>query len=175
MRIETVFRGYKVHYSENRDNWACHDLDVEAATLSKLKEKINAVLLKSRKASSIELLYLESTHSGGEAILCKAIDHKSKKDSRRIDGDLKVFDRHSIGVMLTRRGNERASKQWVAIGDLYLDTPENLQAIQIYQNALRAAKRAREEADRARKRIDCVTIEDLQDLIRACHPESPEE
>lgn len=40
-RIEVEHQGFTIIYGENSDRWECYALDLEAATLSKLKTKIN--------------------------------------------------------------------------------------------------------------------------------------
>lgn len=49
MTIETEYRGYRITYSENGDEWTCYDIasgrGATTLTLSKMKARIDKYLL----------------------------------------------------------------------------------------------------------------------------------
>lgn len=172
MSIETAHRGYTVRFSENEDNWRCYDLDLENASLAKLKEQIDKLLLKVRKESAVDVLIVGSEYSS----------HFTVTEGRAIDAKI-GYERHrsgytgqetkeptrkvSLGIFSNRRGGDRGGKSFYPISDVSLPTPEVYAAVAEVERLRKIAKAAEEAVRAAVRAIPRISEEDVAGLIRA--------
>lgn len=175
--LTTEHRGYTIRYTESADEWRCFDLDVDAPTLTKAKEKINALLLKHRKAAALDVLIVSARHRSLSIIEGKAMDHKTRRQTRRNPetGRYDPFREHQIGVMAQYRGNKRPSKDFVTLDDLALPTPEVYAAIEKCRDSERRLKAAQQDYDACLKAIPRLTEEDIAGLIASCRPDTEDQ
>jgi hypothetical protein len=104
----TKYRGYEICYSEDADNWQCRALDLEGATLSKIKVKVAKIDADSRKIDNLKVFILGSWSS----------DVKSRLA-------MSWADKSHVWIV----GNGRRAKE--NIQSIVLDTFENRAAIQM--------------------------------------------
>ena len=171
MSIETAHRGYTVRFSENEDYWRCYDLDLENASLAKLKEQIDKLLLKVRKESAVDVLIVGSEHSSHFSVTeGRAIDAKVGFERQRssYSGDAKEPIRKvSLGIFSNRRGGDRGGKSFYPISEISLPTPEVYAAIAEVERLRKIAKAAEEAVKAAVRAIPRISEEDVAGLIRA--------
>lgn len=75
--IKVTHQGYDINYSENEDIWRCWDLNVEAASLSKAKQKINKIVANALKNMDIEC-YLLSRYGGSDIEIARITSRDAK-------------------------------------------------------------------------------------------------
>ena len=169
--IQTEHRGYTVRYSENEDNWRCYDLDLEDASLAKLKERIDKLLLKVRKESAVDVLIVGSEHSSHFSVTeGRAIDAKVGFERQRssYSGDAKEPIRKvSLGIFSNRRGGDRGGKSFYPISDVSLPTPEVYAAVAEVERLRKIAKAAEDAVKAAVRAIPRISEDDVAGLIRA--------
>lgn len=102
--ITTEHNGVEIKYSDNRDLWICPDLDLEAATLSALREKINKVQADARRVNV--------------PVICLGYYGATIEFA----GTATLIDRDG-GVWVTRNKGKRRSK--MSRDRVLADTPEN--------------------------------------------------
>lgn len=169
--IQTVHRDYAIRYSENEDNWRCYDLDLEDASLAKLKERIDKLLLKVRKESAVDVLIVGSEHSSHFTVTeGRAIDAKVGFERQRSSYSSEAKEpirKVSLGIFSNRRGGDRGGKSFYPISDVSLPTPEVYAAIAEVERLRKIAKAAEEAVKAAVRAIPRISEEDVAGLIRA--------
>lgn len=169
--IQTEHRGYTVRYSENEDNWRCYDLDLEDASLAKLKERIDKLLLKVRKESAVDVLIVGSEHSSHFTVTeGRAIDAKVGFERQRSSYSSEAKEpirKVSLGIFSNRRGGDRGGKSFYPISDVSLPTPEVYAAVAEVERLRKIAKAAEEAVRAAVRAIPRISEEDVAGLIRA--------
>jgi len=166
--ISTEYRGYTVQYSENADLWNCPDCGiVDQPTLSKVKERINAMHLKLRKASAMPCFEIagEVTYSGAKvrALEGTIIEYIGPKKARYGYPE----ETHSVAVVSQRPNRDAKSRQEVYLQNLAPDTPEVRAQIAAADALGQIAHEAAEAFRAAVRAIPRVQIEDIADLIKA--------
>lgn len=168
--LETEYRGYKISFSENAENWSCFDIEYSHEKLSKVKERIDRLHLQLRKASSVDCLVMENSHhdTGTAFHEGKIVDYLGVVRSQRPG----TFERvntgpvvdHKVAVVSARRG-DKASRRTQNLSEAFApEAAEMLPAI-LEQQAI--IKRARDEIQRIRKAMPRIQFDQLADLVRA--------
>jgi hypothetical protein len=174
--LKIEHRGYAIRYAQNSDTWTCRDLDVDAPTLTKAKDAVNALLLKHRKAAALSVVVLGQPHAGGY-VEGRAIDHKSRPQIRheklgpRATSTLR-FTEHLLGVMSVRHGDARPGKSFIRLCDLAPPTDEVFAAIKAHATLLHAVKKLESQARKAHAAIPRVSEPDIAALVASCLPET---
>jgi hypothetical protein len=167
--IETEYRGYRIIYSENQDEWTCHDAGdgIRHAKLTGIKAKIDAMLLAERKRGATACL--EISGYGMECIMlvdATVIEYLGPIQER--DGYAsrwKPITDHKVAVMSRRRGSEKASRREERLSGLAQDTAEARDA---WAEAMRLHKiymDARKAYEAAVKAIPRLTLGDVMPLV----------
>lgn len=139
MSLETTHAGYQIHYSENDDLWRCWELDLDAPSLSALKNKINQWDAKARRLSNIPVLIL------------------SQYDRKPSRGTATMIDRDG-GVWCavetaTRHHGVKSERKKLKPESLILDNPEGRSAIAELQRLAKIEDEAREAVKAARDKL----------------------
>lgn len=118
--IETTYRGYRIHYSENEDVWRCSDLNAEAVTLTALKQKMSRLILKARKES-------------GAGIPALHLGHSKVYEPVEIVGRAGVgWDRKTPSVWYMGPGTDgKVTRQKAMITDFVAPTAEDTAALEV--------------------------------------------
>lgn len=173
MVIETEYKGYRILYNDNSDEWSCSDLDVSDPALSKVKAKIDKILNSRRKLESVSAFYLRTdskpfTVSLTDATVVEYLGPNVVNDynvTRLPSGaSPKVQRGHKIAVMVGLDG-ERASRRNMPLSHLVADTPETHAAIKVAQDAGAAAKAADAEYRAAVAAIPRLTTDQIAGLV----------
>lgn len=167
MTIETSHRGYKITYSENMDEWSCYEAGdgFSAPTLTKLKEKIDRMLLSERRAAAIHCLEINGIlPTFVEATLIEYIGPRIERDyygskPARLTG-------HTVAATANRSGSSKASRREMLLSSFAPDTREVHAAIceasVAYQQKVAAEKAYKTAYDA----IPRMSVEQIADLVR---------
>lgn len=156
--IETEHRGYKIRYAENQDVWRAYALDVEGATLTAVKRKIDAIDRKARSTESIPVFKV-GYRGALEAGVITAKVGKSAT-GRHIYWDAKD------AVWFVNTGTKSRSR--VELSDLIEDTPENRARLDDYVRACNEIKVLEARAIGIRDAIPRMSM----DAVPAADPET---
>jgi hypothetical protein len=175
MTLETTHRGYTIRYSENQDKWWSHDAgdDMEAETLTKLKEKIDRMIAKAKKATAVHFLVLDSDMSGRKTFMTEAkmtgylgpkIGNKTGYSSEK---EVKGHNVEAVYVS-TRWGrpDEKAARRSASLDTCCPDTPEVHAALAEANRLGRLARQAGEDYRKAVAAIPRMTLEDIDHLVK---------
>ena len=152
--IETEHNGYVIAYAENQDVWRCWGLELEAKTLSALKNKINKVSSDARRLDNVEAIDLSETWGKPKPVkivMLAGVDYMKKPQAWII----------KTAINPSRFRGEKDQRQKVALENLVLDTPENQKLLSAYLTKQEAVRAAQEEANKAKAAIPRVTLADL--------------
>ena len=170
MTIETEYRGYRITYSENGDEWACYDIasgrGATALTLSKMKARIDKYLLGVREDASVACLELQS-YGRTEPIEVTIIEYLGPKiEGGGYSGKPYHVASQQVATMGARHGKERQSRRETDLSKCVPLGPET-------DAALAEARRLGEimlDAENAYKAavaaIPRVTIDQIDELIK---------
>lgn len=168
MTIETEYRGYKIIYSENGDEWRSFEAGdgMAAPTLSKLKEKIDRLALSERKAASFRCLEF-SEYQGFKVIETNIIEYLGPvMDGGGWSHKPRYIARQKVASVSVRRGKDRATRRETDLSVFLHDTPEVRAALGELERLHRAAEEARRAYDEAREAIPRVTVADIDALVK---------
>jgi hypothetical protein len=168
MSITTEYRGHKIMWSDNTDEWTCYDLSDKVRSspkLSVIKDAIDRLYLAERKAAGTPCWEL-SQHSNARypAQIIEYLGAKTESSWTRGKPDTV---KHKIAVVATRNGNERPSRREAYITELAPLGPETDAAWQVYAGAVaerKAAEKRERDAYAAIPRIDLEAISKLVEL-----------
>jgi hypothetical protein len=175
MTLETTHRGYTIQYSENQDKWWSHDAGdgMEAETLSKMKDKIDRMIAKSKKATAVHFLILDNDQSGRKTTLTEAkmtgyigpkVVNKTGYSSE------KVVKGHSVEAVYVSsrwgRPDEKAARRSTGLDNCCPDTPEVHAALADANRLGQLARQADEDYRKAVGAIPRMTLEDIDHLVK---------
>lgn len=164
--IEINYRGYKLYWSDNRDMWCCHEAGdgIESQSLLKLKEKIDVLNRRDRKAAATPCYELNE-HSAKiiEAEVIQYLKPRIHRSYYKADEEPEI--EHRVAVVARRRGNERASRREMAMKALMPETPEALAAFKLFERCKQIEKAAQEISMIAWKAIPRLQPADIQKLV----------
>ena len=175
MALETSHRGYAIRYSENEDKWRSYEAGdgMEAETLSKLKDKIDRMIAKQKKETSINFFVLEGDHSRlvnslTEAKMTAYVGPEMKNKS--YSSTEKVVVGHKVEAIYVasnwgKRG-EKAARRSIGLNDCCLDTAEVHAAVAEANRLGTIAKQAAAAHHNAVKAIPRMTLADIESLVK---------
>lgn len=164
--IKIEHRGYTIRFNENADEWTCSEADYYSSpSLSKVKAKIDKMLLDVRKASSVTVF--EISHGFGrmsryESKLTEFVKTKHDKDWR---GNA-LPPSHIVASVAARDGTKKPARREMKLSDMMPDTPEAHAAYAACETLFREAKAAEKRAIAAFDAIPRVTLDDIRALVR---------
>ena len=146
-RIEVEYGGFKIVYGDNDDLWHCYALNLDAKTLSSLKEQIGKVLTEARKVGNRPVLRISTGYNAGfEAGVLMRLDASG------------THDKQPAGwVTFVKPKSGAAERRKIALSELADDTPENRSTVKSYLKRLSELRQMREAADDTIARIPRIT------------------
>ncbi|MFU1607358.1 hypothetical protein ACM25O_13315 [Sulfitobacter pontiacus] len=172
MSLRTQYRGYTIHYAENRDSWDCSDCGVSESSLGKAKSKIDSLHLKLRKSSAVDAYEISRNESEREfsvkATEARIIDYGKPRIQRSGYGEnRKEYVEERVFSMAVRHGNGKASRSEQPLNGLAPVTPEVHAAIDEANRLGVIAHAAVKEFRAAARAIPRLKLEDITGLIEA--------
>jgi hypothetical protein len=175
MTLETTHRGYTIRYSENQDKWWSHDAGdgMEAETLSKLKEKIDRMIAKGKKATAIHFLVIDSDSSLRKTALTEAkmtgylgpkiVNKTGYSSEKEVRG-------HSVEAVYVSerwgRRDEKAARRSTGLDNCCPDTPEVHAALAEANRLGLLARQADADYRKAVAAIPRMTLADIDQLVK---------
>ncbi len=153
--LGTTHRGFDIRYSENEDVWRCYDIDVDGATLSAVKRKIDRHIAESRKAERMPAIEIPHSSFFGEEVVEVLVT--AIADKRRLSSKDKVW----VTPASKRRRRDKDRYQ-IEIGSLAPETPEARTLIVVWRTAVAALRRAEKAEERAKAAIPRLRPSDLR-------------
>lgn len=167
MSLTTEYRGYTIRFSENEEVWRCADIRFDHAKLNKVKERIDDLHRKLRKASALPCLIVSNRWSSVEAREGTIIEYIGPKTTRSWSDGEKVVG-HQVAVMSTREINERPGREIMQIEELVpADDPAAWAKIEEARAIAAQIKALEEDLNAAVKAIPRLSIEAIPNLIKA--------
>lgn len=172
MSISTEHRGYTIRYDENQDSWGCYDCGVDEPTLSKAKDKIDAMHLKLRKKSALACFEIVRPNVEGHRAPvftlreAKIIDYLGEEQKRSWMSSQPGETFHQVASVAKRTG-DRAARAKTPLHQLVKDCPETHEKAAEIQRLAEEAHRARVALDAAIRDLPRVQIEDIAGLVEA--------
>ena len=175
MTLETTHRGYTIRYSENQDKWWSYDAgdDMEAETLTKLKEKIDRMIAKAKKATAVHFLILNIDILGRKTLMTEAkmtwylgpkIGNKTGYFSE------KEVKGHNVEAVYVSshwgRPDEKVARRSASLDTCCPDTPEVHAALAEANRLGQLARQADEDYRKAVAAIPRMTLEDIDHLVK---------
>lgn len=155
-RIETDYQGRAIHYAENQDVWKCESLELEAKTLTALKNKMGKLLADDRRVNARPVLIMaqdyDATIKTGNVVL---LTEKGKSAWVMVDAGEEWW-----------RGAKRpvTKRMKFAISQLMDPTPENYAAIEEAKRVAKEAQAMAQKAREMRQAIPRLSLEILKDM-----------
>jgi len=161
--IKTDHNGHEIVYSENQDVWRCWKLDLEAKTLSALRNKINKIDADARRIN-IEVIRVGSYHQPtSDRVNCTMIDADGESAWVIETKTHKVY-----GVTKTE-----TTRRKVDLRSLAECSPENEALIAEWTRLFREQRDAEARAKAAAEAIPRLTASRLQELGAALMQKDP--
>lgn len=154
--METIYRGYRIQWSDNHDCWICYDFARPKTnqSLSAIKTAIDAAERKDRKAASVEAYRI-----GSREIQSVTVVEYLGRARYRPGEEVAVMG--ESGSLATRE----KSRTHAHIEDLAPMTDEAEQAVERYRQALAALKVAEDAVNAARAEIPRMTKDHIAGLV----------
>lgn len=171
--IKIEYRGYPIRYSENEDLWNCYDLgghgkDASEPSLSKLKARIDALILSERKRGSVPCLILTHNHHTFQidTIEGAITEYLGPKIERPYGQKERVVVEQRVAVSAKRSANSRVSRQDSPLSKHALITPEVDAALAEANRLGVLAREANAAYKAAFDAIPRVQIDDISALVK---------
>ncbi|AGH31506.1 hypothetical protein LOKG_00070 [Loktanella phage pCB2051-A] len=165
---EFEYKGYKIRFSENEDKWVSYDAGIDNEKLSKLKQSIDRLSIKARKAASTNALMLE--HGDGEFTEVDIVEYLGPKIERpRIKGSHherapRQVVNHQVATIGQAKHREKPGRILSDFDKLIPNTQDNidrLAAIRVKGDEMRALQAEIRDMTKAIPRLTLDTIEPL--------------
>ena len=166
--IETEYRGHRIIYSENGENWYAPDIEKsEAITLSKVKAKIDKMYLDMRKRSAFDGFEI-SSHGEPTLTPTTIVEYVKEKIERSWSDPSKITSsKHIVAAVAQRSGREKAARRQCQLDEIAPDTPETMVAFENAKALWVEVKRAEKAYLDALAAIPRVSFHDITDLVKA--------
>jgi hypothetical protein len=138
---EFEYKGYMIRFSENEDKWVSYDAGFDNEKLSKLKQSIDRLSIKVRKASSTNALLLENTDGvASEVDIVEYQGPKIERPYRRHERGPRQVTDHKVAVIGQRNRDERPTRilaEFCKLVPNTQDTIDRLAAIRVKSEEVR--------------------------------------
>lgn len=170
MSLETEYRGYRIAYSENGDEWTCYEIGrgkgATAPTLSKMKAKVDDYLRSLRKQVSITCLELH-THFSLKAIDAVVVEYIGPTiDGGAWTSKARHVSGHKVAAMAMRDGATRVSRQEYHLTTFAPISDETYAAIAEAKRKEEILKAADRDFKAAVAAIPRLTLADIDQLVK---------
>lgn len=151
--ILTEYKGYKIVYSDNGDEWSCSEADIRSPSLLKIKRRIDNLTRAARSEASVGALDL-SYDKGTEVKVVEFL------------GDSRHYKSRCAVLGLRHTSDSKVTRWEVTLGDLCAKTHSNMTALKDAE-ALRAeAAKLNKKANEIVRAIPRLTKDDIAELIK---------
>ncbi|UUV43231.1 hypothetical protein RCCWILLIS_59 [Rhodobacter phage RcCWillis] len=166
--IETEYRGHRIIYSENGENWYSPDIEKsDAPTLSKVKAKIDKMYLDMRKRSAFTGFEI-GDYRGPSLTETTIVEYVKEKVERPfLSSSKEPTVTHIVAAVAQRSGREKAARRQCDLSTIAPDTPETHAAFEIAKARWADVQAAEKAYKAAIQAIPRVTVEDIADLVKA--------
>ncbi len=168
--ISTEYRGYKISFGDNSEEWSCSELSFYGfPKLSTLKARVDKMLLDVRKKSAVscfEITHRDTSKTPGTIVDYVKMRHDNDYARGYVDGKLPKIAKHVVAVVAQRSNSDRAARGEKDLDGLMPDTPEALAAFEVYAEKVRLYREAGKAADMAYAAVPRVTVEMIAELKR---------
>lgn len=154
---ETIYKGFKVRYSENEDEWNAYELNVSDPRLGKLKAKIDKILREARKSAAIPAVLISGIHHEPRDV--NVVEIKEIKIRSRGWSMPEPVEHISVWYMENGRS-------CTGIDRLWLPSPELDHYMEVRRASLDTIKRAQKDAEDALAKAPRLDKAALAELIR---------
>lgn len=165
-KVSTFYRGYEIEYSDNSEEWFCHDLTetygVTYPKLSTVKAKIDQMLLTLRKKSAVEAYGIFGGSSKPEMGACMVTEYLGSKKTSKYDRDPAA---PMVAVMSIRKGKEKPSRREVHLASIMPNTPEAHAAFEAAMDAYLEAQKASNRYREAFASIPRLQLDHIKTLV----------
>jgi hypothetical protein len=159
-----MYRGHKINWSDNSDEWTCYDLSDKVRSspkLSLIRAAIDRLYLAERKANAVPCFEL-GIH--GDRTESHVSEYLGPKIDRSWDGR-ETKTRHKVAVVAVRSGSERPSRRELELTNLMASTPEAEAAWGHDRKLYVAEQEAKRAADEAWAAIPRLTLDQIAALV----------
>lgn len=161
--IFTIYRGYKITYSDNAESWICYDLtESHGKTFDKLslaKSAIDKLVKSLRDKASVQAFEMY-TGDGGVTLTPALVTEYLGFGKERYE----KTEYHRVASAASR-SKGRVSRKEIALGALIPDTPEMRAAAKKVIELGNQIKALRDERDAAIEAIPRLQLDDIKDLV----------
>jgi hypothetical protein len=165
--IQTEYRGHKIVFGDNTEEWTCWDIQYTHAKLSTVKARIDKVYREQRSKLSVPCFEIKSMSVGSydekdcciDALIVEYVG-ETDKSYHQVNG---VND-HNVQVMAHRKFNTKTTREGKRISDLMPDTEEARAAWADYVMKSHEAKAAEKRAREAFSNLPRVTLDMIAEL-----------
>jgi hypothetical protein len=164
--IATEYRGYRIAYSENEDEWSCYEAGkgISHAKLTAVKAKIDALFLAERKRGATACLEIDLYGSACVTLTdATVIEYLGPKLERR--NGVQIIVGQKVAVVARRRGSEKAARREGELSGLAPNAPETLAAWAEAQRLFQTYADAKKAYDAAVTAIPRLSLADVMPLV----------
>jgi hypothetical protein len=176
--IETEYRGYKITFSENADEWNCYAISFSHASLAKVRAKIDRIHLDMRKAAAFDCLYIGSAYGKPDDVTgARVIDYRLCREKNRSAWTGKgpdIIEKHEVAAMVKSGFADSAGKNWLKLQSLAPLGPETDAAMDRVREAQRKVEAAEKERAQAWASVPRLTFDDVTALAAAAEAQIEE-
>lgn len=172
MSVATVYRGHKIQWSDNSDEWTCYDLSDRVRSspkLSLIKAAIDRLYLAERKENATPCF--EITRNDGSRVESSVVEYLGERYERAY-GKTPEKIKHRVAVVAKRTGSERPSRRETELAALAPASPDTETAWANFKALYDAAREADRTATAAFAAIPRLQPKDISALIKL-HSEEP--
>jgi hypothetical protein len=157
MSIETEYKGFKIIFRDNSEEWSCPSADYSSASLAAVKRKIDTIDRARRKAGAVPALRV-GDRGGIEEVT--VVEYTGATKSRWRDQI-----EHSVYVIgASRHGDKTAVRSKGLLAEFCADTPENRAALTAIANMRAEIIRIEKAIQEAKSAIPKLTVEQVAHL-----------
>lgn len=168
MSIVDTYRGHKIFYNTNSDEWSCNDTghdgkNYASPKLSVIRGRIDTMYRNLRSKSAIDAY--ELPYGDGEELVPTSVTEFIEiKHERKYSGKLGE-EYHIVASIAKRDGSTKASRTSRSIGNLVPNTDAARAAHALYIAAHKEIKELTKHMNKLREAIPRLSVADIQPLI----------
>lgn len=164
-------------WSENADQWSCHDFDLNSPSLAAVRRGIDDYYRKLRKASAVPCLRLSEYRYPftTDATLIEYLGGVPLRGRNTQTGkyeDLGV--EHRVAAMAVRRGGDKQGRSKAKLDEFIANTAENVAELARADELHRQSERLKAEVRSILASIPRLSLADIEGLVKA-HETTKEE
>lgn len=166
-QIKLEHLGYEIQFSEDPEEWQCHDLNMRAKTLKALKAKMSKQDAAARKVS-VPCAFFEGYYSSkptrGEVVLIAKASEQEWETRQVAPFKRERVSLPTVWIMAAKRdgGNSRERRKMRVDSLLDLTDPTTEDLLRECQDLDRQSRELAERAKAVREKIPRMSIEQIK-------------